>query len=98
MRVIVQLQEDAAMELQQGQVDRTISSVTGASQTKELLDAAAGLGVQLEPLHPGQTHPLLTPYFMVEVADREAAQKVIDSLSRFPIVEAAYLKPEEQMP
>jgi len=92
MRVIVQLQEDAAMELQQGQEDRTSSS------TKELLDAAAGLGARLEPLHPGQTHPLLTPYFMVEVADREAAQKVIDSLSRFQIVEAAYLKPEEQMP
>ena len=92
MRVIVQLQEDAAMELQQGQADRTSSS------TKELLDAAAGLGARLEPLHPGQTHPLLTPYFMVEVADREAAQKVIDSLSRFQIVEAAYLKPEEQMP
>ena len=92
MRVIVQLQEDAAMELQQGQVDRTSSS------TKELLDAAAGLGARLEPLHPGQTHPLLTPYFMVEVADREAAQKVIDSLSRFQIVEAAYLKPPEQMP
>ncbi|MEK6333298.1 MAG: hypothetical protein AABM67_00005 [Acidobacteriota bacterium] len=92
MRVIVQLQEDAAMELQQGQVDRTSSS------TKELLDAAAGLGARLEPLHPGQTHPLLTPYFMVEVADREAAQKVIDSLSRFPIVEAAYLKPEEELP
>ena len=96
MRVIVQLQEDAAMELQQGQ-DRTSSPVT-SSETKELLDAAAGLGARLEPLHPGQTHPLLTPYFMVEVADREAAQKVIDSLSRFQIVEAAYLKPEEQMP
>jgi hypothetical protein len=35
---------------------------------------------------------------MVEVPDRETAEKVIDRLSQFPIVEAAYIKPDEELP
>jgi hypothetical protein len=93
MRVIVQLQEDAAKALQ-GQS----ASPELTSETKALLDAAAEMGVHLEPLHPGQTHPLLAPYFTVEVADSGTSEKVIDRLSRFPIVEAAYLKPDEGLP
>lgn len=97
MRVMVQLREDAAMELQQGQTGSTSDS-QGESETQKLLNAATELGVRLEPVHPGQTHPLLAPFFMVETPDRETAEKVIDRLSRFKTVEAAYLKPDEQMP
>jgi len=98
MRVMVQLREDAAMELQKGQVSRQSDSPQGESEIQEVLKAAAELGVRLEPVHPGQTHPLLAPFFMVDVPDRETAEKVIDRLSRFKIVEAAYLKPDEQAP
>ena len=97
MRVMIQLREDAAMELQQGQTGSTSDS-QGESETQKLLNAATELGVRLEPVHPGQTHPLLAPFFMVETPDRETAEKVIDRLSRFKTVEAAYLKPDEQMP
>ena len=93
MRVIVQLQEDAAKDLQQG-----LTEPTAKPETKELIDKANELGAQLEPLHPGQTHPMLTSYFTVEVPDREAAEKVIDRLSQFKIVEAAYLKPDDELP
>jgi len=97
MRVMIQLREDAAMELQ-NQLGRGAAPAPGKSGTKKLLDATAKLGGRLEPVHPGQTHPLLVPFFMVEVPDREAAEKLISRLQRFDIVEAAYLKPDEQLP
>lgn len=96
MRVMVQLREDAATKLHQAGDTKT--SEQGESETQQLLQATAELGVRLEPVHPGQTHPLLMPYFGVEVPDREMAEKVINRLQRFDIVEAAYLKPEEQLP
>jgi hypothetical protein len=94
MRVIVQLRPDAATELQRG--EGAAPEVT--EETKALQDAAAELKVRLEPLHPGQTHPLLSSYFMVEVPDQKTSEKVIDRLLRIPIVEAAYVKPDEQLP
>jgi hypothetical protein len=97
MRVMLQLREDAARELQE-QSGRSAGSQQRESDTQELLNAAAELGVRLEPVHPGQTHPLLTPHFLVEIPNREAAQRVIDKLSRFKTVEAAYLKPDDELP
>ena len=93
MRVLVQLRNDAAMALHQGQS----SSRELTPEMTALLDAAAELEVRLEPLHPGQTHPLLVSYFTVEVPDNEASN-VIDRLSQIPIVEAAYVKPDEGLP
>lgn len=97
MQVMLQLQNDAAMELHQ-QTGTLTESSGGESEAQELVNAAAELGVSLIPVHPGQTHPLLAPYFMVEVQNRETAEKVLDRLQRFNIVEAAYLKPEDQLP
>ena len=97
MRVTVQLQEDAARELQQGQLDSSGTSAV-KPETRELIDTAAEFGAQLEPLHPGQTHPLLMPYFTAEVPDRETAEKLIDRLSQNKSVAAAYLKPDDELP
>lgn len=94
---MLQLQNDAAMELHK-QTGTLSESSGGESEAQELVNAAAELGVTLKPVHPGQTHPLLAPYFMVEVQNRETAEKVLDRLQRFNIVEAAYLKPEDQLP
>jgi hypothetical protein len=94
---MIQLREDAAMELHNQPGQETASSKK-KSETKKLLDATAKLGGRLEPVHPGQTHQLLAPYFMVEVPDRETAEKLINRLQRFEIVEAAYFKPDEQLP
>jgi hypothetical protein len=97
MRVIVQLQENAATELQQGQ-PQSLNAAAEKSETKALTDAAAELGVELQPLHPGQTHPLLASYFTADAPDRETAEKVVNRLSQFNIVEAAYLKPDDEPP
>lgn len=98
MRVMIQLREDAAMELHKQFGPTATAAPPKKSEAKKLLDAAAKLGGRLEPVHPGQTHPLLAPYFMVEVPDRAAAEQIISRLQRFEIVEAAYLQPDEQLP
>lgn len=97
MRVMLQLRGDAARELQ-GQSGRSAGFQEKEPDIQELLKAAAELGVRLEPVHPGETHPLLTPHFLVETPNRETAERVIDKLSGFKTVEAAYLKPDDELP
>jgi hypothetical protein len=97
MRVMIQLREDAAMELRNQSGPQGSASQKGAA-TKRLLAETAKLGVSIEPVHPGQTHPLLVPYYMIEAPDRKTADRIISRLKRFDIVEAAYIKPEEQLP
>jgi len=98
MRVDIQLQLDTALDLhkQLGQPKK------GASQKKssasELKKEIEKMGLKLEPIHPGQTHPLLAPYFMIEVPDQQTAERVIDRLTKNKMVEAAYLRPEEAAP
>jgi sporulation-control protein spo0M len=97
MRVMIQLQEDAAMELH-NQSNEMAGSSQAKPETERLLKATEELGLRLEPVHPGQTHPLLVPFFMIEVPDQETAEKTIRRLRRFKVVEAAYVKPDEQLP
>jgi len=95
MRVMTQLRQDAARQLRQEQSGKMAAR---SAETEQLLNAAAELGVELQPVHPGEVDPLLAPYYMIEVPDRDTAEKVIERLSRFDVVEAAYVKPEEQLP
>src|SRR2546428_12099613 len=94
---MIQLRADAAMELHQAQGGQSVGSAKMQTQAEQLLKAAAELGVKLEPVHPGQTHPLLAPYFMVETPDRVTAEIGISHLNRFEQVEGAYPNSEEQM-
>lgn len=95
MRVMIQLRQDTALELHK-QLGQRAESASSKSEIDRLLEATAELGVSLVPVHPGQAHPLLASYFMVEVPDRETAERVIGRLQRFGIVEAAYLQPDAQ--
>jgi histidinol-phosphate/aromatic aminotransferase/cobyric acid decarboxylase-like protein len=99
MRVEIQIQQDAAIELQnqsaKSAAKRALKKQTPAARLAEEVNQ---LGLKLEPVNPGQTHPLLAPFFMVEVPDRETAEKVINQLSQNPTVEAAYFHPDESAP
>ena len=66
--------------------------------SEELSQAAEELGVVLEPMHPGAEDPHLAPYFTVEVPDYATAERVIAHLQGLEAVEAAYLKPPDEMP
>ncbi|MEO6001362.1 MAG: hypothetical protein ABIN89_31210 [Chitinophagaceae bacterium] len=98
MRVEIQLQSDAALELhhqQAGENNNDSKTLSGASQLKNEVQQ---LGLTLEPVHPGQTHPLLAPYFTIEVPDSQTAAKVIEQLSKNKLVESAYIRPEQSPP
>jgi len=90
IQVIVQVSADVARTLQQR------GAPTAESQ--ELLKIAEELGVLLEPVHPGVEDPLLAPYFMAEVPDSTTAEWVITHLRKFKAIEAAYLKPPDELP
>ncbi len=66
--------------------------------TEELVRITEELGVRLEPMHPAVRDPRLALYFTVEVPDRSTAERVIQQLQRSSAVEAAYLKPADELP
>jgi hypothetical protein len=66
--------------------------------SRELQQISRELGIVLEPMHPGAQDPLLSPYFIVSVSDTAAADRIIASFQRYKAIEAAYLKPKDEMP
>ena len=64
----------------------------------ELSAVEKDLGISLEPLHPGAEDPHLSPYFKVKVPDHATAKKVINRLLNCKAVEAAYIKPSDELP
>lgn len=98
MRVEIQIQQDAALDLQKQLAEPEESRLQNQSGVANLVKDVNKIGLKLQPIHPSQTHPLLVPYFMIEVPDRRTAERVINQLSQNQIVEAAYLHPEESAP
>ena len=98
MRVEVQLQQAAALNLNKQQVEPKKIASQGEAGVSQLVEDVEKLGLKLVPVHPGQTHALLVPYFFIEVPDRQTAERVINLLKHHKIIEAAYLKPEEAAP
>jgi hypothetical protein len=90
VRVTVQVSPDVARVLQQ--------EAPPTAESGELLEIVHELGVVLEPVHPGAEDPLLAPYFTVEVPDAETAERVIARLRESGAVEAAYVKPPDELP
>jgi len=66
--------------------------------SRELQQISEELGVVLKPMHPGAEDTLLAPYFIVEVSDSAAAERVIARFQQHRAIEAAYLKPPDEMP
>jgi hypothetical protein len=89
VEVSVQLRPDVALALH-GAIART-------PEAEELQRRAGELGVELRPVHPGETDPLLVPYFTSEAPDSEA-ERIAAELAALPGVEGAYLKPAAEPP
>ena len=68
------------------------------NESEELSRVVETLGATLMPMHPGMEDPSLMSYFIVEVTDPEATQQAIDRLRQLKVVEAAYLKPLDELP
>ena len=95
MQVTVILSEKAAIRLHRRYAKRLIVENQG---DEPLLSSLAQLGVDLQPTHPDIDEPLLLPYFQVEVPDEGTAQKVLEQLKKSVEVEAAYVKPADELP
>jgi hypothetical protein len=97
MQVIVQLRGDVAMELR----DPPLSPnrlPAWKPETTHLFQAAAELGVRLMPVHPGRPHPALAVFFMIEIKDRDAGERIVRRLRPLEAVEAAYIRPDDETP
>lgn len=90
MQVMVKTSEEVARNLHQQ------SPPTDESQ--ELLKITEELEVSMKQLYPGVDDPVLSTYFTVEVIDRAAAEELINRLLQCSAVEAAYVKPPDELP
>jgi signal recognition particle subunit SEC65 len=90
MRVNVHLKSKAADLLLDGAVD---SPLVG-----DVLRAVRDLGVKLLPVYPKSRNRRLKSEFVVEVPDRETADRVVDRLNALDATEAAYYKPADELP
>ena len=90
MYITITVQTDVAFLLHKRQ------SITTASE--ELLHTAKELGEVLQPVHIGTKDSNLVSYFRVEVPDSATAERVIARLRHCKAIEAAYLKPSDEMP
>lgn len=96
MQVVIVLKLDPAQELhQQLSGLKTAESSTDVSELSRVIES---LGIKLVPMHSGQTHPILAPYFTVEVPNPESADNLINKLRLLRAVEAAYFRPEDELP
>ncbi|MFQ5633093.1 MAG: hypothetical protein ACE5I1_30360, partial [bacterium] len=66
--------------------------------SRELLKVIDGLGVTLEPMHPGTDNPQLVRYFYIEIPEPLTAEQVIAQLRQSKAIEAAYQKPPDALP
>ena len=90
MQVVIQVSADEARALHQ------LGPPTPESEA--LLKVINTYDLTLQPIHPGTKDPNLQTYFMLEVQDPETAQEIVDRLQQLPGVEAAYIKPPDELP
>ena len=88
--VILQVRPEAAREL-----GRQRFETPGAKEVAETVNA---MGASLEQMHPGVADATLAQYFTVEVPEETAAKEAIDRLMNCEAVEAAYVKPSDELP
>jgi hypothetical protein len=94
IRVEVQLKLDTALELRLEGARTAGFNPDTAELRKELAD----LTIQIQPVHLGQTHPLLAPFFWLEAPDELTAKQIIAKLIKLNAVEGAYLRPQDEPP
>jgi len=98
MRVELQLDPDAARELHRSDAAPADAASGARSQADAIRQAARELGVTVAPMHPGQTHELLAPFFYVEATDQAAAERVASRLRQVPGVAGAWVRPSDEQP
>jgi len=68
-----------------------------STEVLDLRERLDEFGVTLEPVHPPTDDPLLDTYFTVDAPEEKLSQ-ILKILTDNPIVDAAYLKPADELP
>jgi len=68
------------------------------TESEELLRVVETFGVVLKPMHSDMEDPNLMSYFIVDVPDTTTTQHVITRLRQLGAIEAAYVKPPDELP
>jgi hypothetical protein len=85
MRIVVQLKPDAARQardLSRGVRERPLD----------------WLSHSLTPLHPRSSGTTLDTFFALDVTDPHEGDRLLEKLRRDPAVDAAYVKPDDELP
>ncbi len=90
MQITLQLDTQTAHEIRHRQPP--------GPAARELLSAIDALEVTLDSVHPGVSDPELGRYYSVEVVDAATGEQIRERLARCVGVEAAYIKPADEMP
>src|SRR4051794_21397062 len=70
--------------------------ISNSPELDEISSIEKEFGIALNPVHPETSDPLLSPYFIVEVEDKSKAEHVISRLKGCSMVDAAYIKPDDE--
>ena len=97
MQATVQLAYETALELH-GFEEQPRKRGARSGATRELLKTVADLGLEIRPQFPGQTHPLLVSFFLIDIPDKETAEEDLAQLRELESVEGAYLTPPAEPP
>lgn len=85
MRITVQLTADATRRVRGAPPDKRHAVLQWLLQP-------------LDRLHPDTSDPALASFFAIEVADSREAAGLVDRLLADSAVEAAYIKPDDELP
>ncbi len=86
------------MQLDASAVSTIRGSVDDTRDSSELLATLAEFGVELEPIGSETSDHNLGSWFTAEVADSEAADRLIARLGGNHAVTAIYVKPPDEAP
>jgi hypothetical protein len=86
MRIVVQLTPGAARQVR-------------APEARGVKHRPLGwLEHSLKPIHPRSSGSTLDTFFEVEIGDPAEAARVLEQLQNDPAVDAAYVKPDDELP
>ena len=80
------------------QITVKLGPTASSERDASLFRSVEEMGVTLAPLHPDSPDRELASYFRVDVPEGIDVEQVLNVLRSSPTVEAAYVKPADELP
>lgn len=97
MSVVIQVEANTAFELHHYCRQANDQQVLSAA-VQQLLQIVSKYHAKLIPLYPGQSHPLLVIYFLIETDNSQIDSSLIAVLLKLKQIKAAYKQPKPELP